>query len=89
MQTCEQRFQYEKLELIAPKPSLPNRFRALLKTVGEFVLNLSTVDQDPKIVATRDRAGNPKWSVYDPQSGYANTFTSEDEVRFWLETRHR
>ncbi|MGF1538534.1 MAG: hypothetical protein ACFB4J_18895 [Elainellaceae cyanobacterium] len=89
MQTCEQRFQYEKLELIAPKQPLGDRFRAFLHNLGEFVLDLATLDQDPKIAATRDRNGNPSWRVYDPQSGYANTFSSEDEVRYWLESRHR
>ncbi len=89
MQTFEQRFQYEKLELLAPQRPHHNLVRATLHRFQEFVLNLATLDQDPKIVVARDRTGRQYWRAFDPTTQYADTFSSEDEVRVWLESRHR
>ncbi|MGB3615922.1 MAG: hypothetical protein WBA10_19155 [Elainellaceae cyanobacterium] len=89
MQTIEQRFQHETLELIVPKHSLGDRVRAALQSLQEFTLNLVTLNQEPKITVTRDRAGQSQWVVYDPTNSYTNTFASENEVRIWLENRYR
>ena len=89
MQTTEQRFRYQTLELIAPKPSLTSRLRAVFSAVQTAILNLASTNQEPQITATRDRAGELQWRVYDPISGYRSRFSSEHEVRVWLESRYQ
>jgi len=88
MQTIEQRFQHETLELIVPKPSFGDRIRAALYALQEVALNSVALNQEPKITVTRDRAGQSQWNVYDPINGYTNSFVSENEVRIWLESRY-
>lgn len=89
MQTVEQRFQYQKLELIAPKPSFKARVGAMLSALPELILGLGTTSQEPQISQRRDRAGQLQWRVYDPMSGQSSQFSSENDVRIWLENRYR
>ena len=44
--------------------------------------------QEPKIWQKRDRYGNLYWVVYDPTTGHSSCFSSEQEVRVWLEQRY-
>ena len=44
--------------------------------------------QEPKIWHKRDRYGNFYWLVYDPTTGHSSSFSSEKEVRVWLEQRY-
>ena len=43
---------------------------------------------EPKIWQKRDRYGNFYWVVYDPTTGHSSYFSSEQEVRIWLEQRY-
>ena len=43
---------------------------------------------EPKIWQKRDRYGNSYWVVYDPTTGHSSCFSSEQEVRVWLEQRY-
>lgn len=45
-------------------------------------------NSDPVIEQRRDRQGNPYYLVYDPVSQEHHLFTTESEVRFWLEKRY-
>lgn len=89
MHTVEQRFQNDTFQLVTPKSSLSDRVRAAFSRLGEFILSLATSNQDPKITITRDRSGQAQWNIYDPTSGYSNSFLSEDDVRVWLDNRYR
>jgi len=52
----------------------------------EIVLKL-TPSNDPQIYEKRDRHGNTYFHVYDPLTGLSSTFSSEDEIRIWLDQR--
>lgn len=43
---------------------------------------------EPRIWQQCDRHGNLLWRVYDPESRESACFTSEAEVRVWLEQRY-
>jgi hypothetical protein len=43
---------------------------------------------EPTVRQTRDRAGYLSWHVYDPTTGYSAHFSSEQEVRIWLDRRY-
>ncbi|MEO0408565.1 MAG: hypothetical protein AAF289_14555 [Cyanobacteria bacterium P01_A01_bin.135] len=88
MQTLEQRSRYQSLELIAPTPSLKARLAAVLSGIKNAIFSLVDTNQEPRIIAIRDRSGQLQWRVYDPVSGYTGTFASEDAVRVWLDQRY-
>lgn len=43
---------------------------------------------EPQVWHKRDRAGNTYWQVFDPVTGYFTYFSSEQEVRIWIEERY-
>jgi hypothetical protein len=45
------------------------------------------VDTEPHVWKTRDH-GHIFWHAYDPNTGSLSDFTSENEVRVWLEERY-
>jgi hypothetical protein len=47
----------------------------------------SLLSDEPKIWQGRDRFGKLYWRVYDPSRDRSITFTSEQEVREWLDQR--
>lgn len=54
----------------------------------EFLLNTLSAPAEPKIRRKHDRHGNLYFRVYDPSTATTNTFTSEQEVRAWLDQRY-
>jgi len=58
------------------KPSLLKRFFSFLAGNSDPVISQSSHD------------GQPLWHVYDPQSRQHLSFSSETEVRHWLEQRY-
>jgi hypothetical protein len=68
------------------QPKVVNRsgFDRLL----DFLLNTFGQTSEPKIRRKRDRDGNEYFRVYDPSTGMSSTFTSEQEVRIWLDRRY-
>jgi hypothetical protein len=61
--------------------TLGNWFEALLNRLGG--------EPEPRVWQTGDRAGHITWRVYDPVSNLSATFSSEAEVRVWLEERYQ
>ncbi|MGG6296045.1 hypothetical protein ACQ4M4_16780 [Leptolyngbya sp. AN02str] len=45
--------------------------------------------QEPQISQKRDRNGGVSWVVYDPLTSETLYFSSEAEVRMWLEQRYQ
>ncbi|GAB4381027.1 MAG: hypothetical protein Kow00121_38550 [Elainellaceae cyanobacterium] len=45
--------------------------------------------QEPRIWQSADRQGNCHWYVYDPDGQRSLSFATEEEIRAWLEVRHR
>jgi hypothetical protein len=70
----------------ATKPQSGNRFS--FDRLWEFLLNTLSTSAEPKIHRKYDRHGNLSFRVYDPSTGLRNTFTSEQEVRAWLDQRY-
>ena len=57
------------------------------KSIG-LLTNWATRPGEPKVNFRRDSRGNSYFRVYDPISGRYCNFTSEKEVRIWLEERY-
>jgi hypothetical protein len=58
---------------------------------GKFLQTLFTTmagDAEPKIWQTTSRNGVMIWNVYDPTTKESTRFTTEADVRSWLEQRH-
>ena len=62
-----------------------NLFANVLVKVGR---KLVTSNREPQIEQKSDRFGNKYWHVYDLRSNQSYSFSSEQEVRVWLENRY-
>ncbi|MGK7938376.1 MAG: hypothetical protein AB4206_21640 [Xenococcaceae cyanobacterium] len=54
----------------------------------ELLANLVRKANEPQIISRKDNRGNAYFRVYDPQTRWKGTFSSEGEVRIWLEERY-
>ncbi|MDJ0632857.1 MAG: hypothetical protein QNJ34_06675 [Xenococcaceae cyanobacterium MO_188.B29] len=54
----------------------------------ELLANLLGKANEPKIISRKNNCGNAYFKVYDPQTRWKGTFSSEGEVRIWLEERY-
>lgn len=59
-----------------------------LKKIFAEVVRFLSDSSEPRIQFKRDRLGNHFWRVYDPSTNQSATFSSEAEVRIWLEQRY-
>ncbi|MBE9180543.1 hypothetical protein IQ268_18440 [Oculatella sp. LEGE 06141] len=70
------------------QPSLQSTVIARLRqTIQAFIVAIAG-SSEPQIRQLRDRDGNVQWRSYDPITGQINFFSSEVEVRTWLEQRY-
>ncbi|MBE9100200.1 hypothetical protein [Vacuolonema iberomarrocanum] len=60
--------------------------KAGLAKVGSGLLRWLVSPQEPVISQHRNREGQPTWKVYDPYSRQTYWFSSEKEVRQWLDS---
>ncbi|MBD0334114.1 MAG: hypothetical protein ICV62_01365 [Cyanobacteria bacterium Co-bin13] len=60
---------------------------AALKEAGQAAVNFLTSGNDLRIW-TRQRNGHLIWHVYDPMTEQRQQFSSEADLRSWLETRY-
>jgi hypothetical protein len=60
---------------------------AALKGIGQAAVNFLTQGNDLRIW-TRQRNGHLVWHVYDPMTERRQQFSSEADLREWLETRY-
>ena len=56
-----------------------------LKRIGRYLIANRI---EPHVKSISDRQGNNYWQVYDPVSNCNYSFSSEKEVRAWLDTRY-
>lgn len=63
-------------------------FRAKLSVLGAATLKFLVGSNEPTITQKSDRQGNPYFEVYDPFTDSRAFFSSEREVRAWLEERY-
>lgn len=73
--------------IVRYSPSKANSLRAIVTQVSHWVGHILTASSEPKVTQRRDRTGNLTWRVYDPVTGQAHQFSSESEVRSWLDQR--
>ncbi|MEC4804027.1 MAG: hypothetical protein SAJ12_00545 [Jaaginema sp. PMC 1079.18] len=62
--------------------------RSPWQKIRDWAYDWFIATREPKINIQRDRAGLVYWSVYDPVKGDRTRFTTEAEVRTWLEQRY-
>lgn len=67
--------------------SAKNAIAQLLSKAGSTLLSLFVNSDQPRIQATTVN-GEQVWKVYDPISGSRAAFTSEQDLRAWLEQRY-
>ena len=60
----------------------------LLNTLWKSILQSTVRSREPKVWEKRDRNGNTYWVAYDPANRCTATFSSEREVRIWLDERY-
>lgn len=63
--------------------------RNLVENIAQNLLFALTSREEPRIRQARDRQGRTFWQVYDPSTGFQSRFSSEDEVRVWLEEQYK
>lgn len=59
-----------------------------LAAIARSLLQSSYGLAEPSIRMRRDRQGKPYFTAYDPFSQTHHRFTSEQDVRIWLEERY-
>jgi hypothetical protein len=60
-----------------------------LQRIWRAFVQAMTTSNEPRITTKVDRQGNLLYyKVYDPMSGRSISFTSETEVKMWLERRY-
>lgn len=55
---------------------------------GARLCDALTLSTEPRITSKQDPSGNRYFVMYDPYDRSTRTFTTEDEVRVWLEKRY-
>jgi hypothetical protein len=66
-----------------------NNLQAILNRILQIWIQFISPSYEPKVWKSTDRQGRTvNWRVFDPETGYLITFSSEMEVRLWLEQRH-
>jgi len=66
-----------------------NKINYLVKRIAKIYLNAISSNREPKIEQKSDRHGNKYWRAYDRHTNQSYTFTSEHDVRVWLENCYR
>ena len=56
--------------------------------IQQLLANFLSRVNEPKIVAQKNSYGKVYFKVYDPQTKWTGTFSSEQEVRIWLDQRY-
>ncbi len=64
--------------------NLGKRLSRIKKAIASWVIQTS----EPKVSERRDRKGHLYYQVYDPVSNTSAAFSSEAEIRAWLEQRY-
>ena len=62
--------------------------KACLGQIGQSLLHYFCGSMDPRILTKRDRQGNDYFVVHDSCSQEHHTFSSEAELRVWLDKRY-
>ena len=70
--------------------SLMQRFLSKsIHVLGRFIRSSLIYSSDPKVVWKRDRQGLVYLQAYDPRTNSYHYFSSEQDVRIWIEQRYQ
>lgn len=80
---------HQSAETLRPSTAQPAAagLAAVLKQAGSTVVDFLTRGNNLR-VWTRQRNGHLIWHVYDPMTEQRQQFSSEEDLRSWLETRY-
>ncbi len=90
---------YTRLELIEDLPPQPTQTdyslsqawalaKARLGQVASGLLTYLCGSTDLRVTVRRDRSGNPLLVAYDPVTQQRHTFSTEQELRAWIDQRY-
>ena len=68
--------------------AIVNSFKNIIKLLKNSFTNWAYYSREPKITCKKNRQDNCYFQVYDPVSHRSGSFSSEAEVRAWLEERY-
>jgi hypothetical protein len=66
----------------------PQAIKHTLHQLWQHLVTHFTHPPEPKVHKKSNRRGDMWWEVYDPYTNMKASFTSELEVRMWLDQRH-
>lgn len=82
----------QELELIFSAEPIPQaekpKFVLWLSNIWQQFAKTLIQSEQPMIRLSKNKAGEIRWSVYDPITGWDVILYSEEEVRIWLEQRY-
>ncbi|MBD2460321.1 hypothetical protein H6G89_04620 [Oscillatoria sp. FACHB-1407] len=83
---------YKELELIPDSWEEPKWKRlhlsSWLSRAWSVIVDVVSGHSEPRIWSSTDKTGMIWWHTYDPISNESGCFSSESEVRAWLERRY-
>ena len=68
--------------------SFMNVIRYINTIINNFLTKIIDKKREPKVWQKCDRQGNIYWLTFDPITKIYSFFSSEEEVRIWLEERY-
>lgn len=80
----------EKLYLLKSKSvSAKSLFWQLLSNIWHRLYHTLSASPELKVWRTGDSSGRIWWSACDPQTGKSIHYQTEEQMRIWIEQRHR
>lgn len=79
--------QRQRLEALVQPARGGSDLAQTLKQLGDRAMRFFTGQTEPRIWQ-RTRQGQPTWFAHDPITNRTRQFSSEQEVRLWLEKRY-
>lgn len=75
------------IEIALKKPLIESGIASVLQNLKSALLRYFASGEEPQIWQEEGKKGTI-WHVYDPKRNRSFTFTSESEVRIWIEKRY-
>jgi hypothetical protein len=60
-----------------------------LKKIGRSLIQFLSSSKELQVWQELDEQGDPSWSAYDPITKQSIHHISEQQIRIWIEQRHR
>lgn len=79
--------QRQRLEALVPPAQGGKTLAPSLKQLGDRAMRFFAGQTEPRIWQ-RTRQGQPTWFAHDPITNRTRQFSSEQDVRLWLEKRY-